>query len=90
MPRVSAGVILLAFRQGRHRRLPCQRPRHCSKTPKDRSGICRGRFARPQGDGWLPPAEAENAANVALRMLGGAVSPCLPILVSYYKNVNHI
>ncbi len=40
----------------------------------------RGRFARPQGEGWLPPAEAENAANVALRMLGGAVSPCSPML----------
>ena len=38
MPRSSAGVILLAFRQGRRRRLPCQRPRHCPKTPKDRSG----------------------------------------------------
>ena len=30
MPRVSASVILLAFQQGRHRRLPCQKPRHCS------------------------------------------------------------
>ena len=38
MPKTSAGVILLAFRQGRRRRLPCQRPRHCPKTPKDRSG----------------------------------------------------
>ncbi len=80
MPKTSAGVILLAFRQGRRRRLPCQRPRHCPKTPKDRSGTRRGRFARPQGEGWLPPAEAENAANVALRLPGGAVSPCLPML----------
>ncbi len=81
MPRSSAGVILLAFRQGRRRRLPCQRPRHCSKTPKDRSGTRGGRFARPQGEGWLPPAEAENAANVALRLPGSAVSPCLPMLM---------
>ena len=42
----------------------------------------RDRFARPQGEGWLPPAEAENAANVALRLPGGAVSPCLPMLNS--------
>jgi hypothetical protein len=41
-------VILLAFRQGRRRRLPCQMPRHCPKTPKDRSGVRRGRFARPR------------------------------------------
>ena len=43
----------------------------------------RGRVARPQGEGWLPPAEAENAANVALRLLGGAVSPCLPMLEAW-------
>ena len=88
MPRSSAGVILLAFRQGRRRRLPCQRPRHCSKTPKDRSGTRGGRFARPQGEGWLPPAEAENAANVALRLPGSAVSPCLPMLASVNRGNN--
>ena len=33
-------VILLTFRQGRHRRLPC------ANTPKDRSGSRRGRFRR--------------------------------------------
>ena len=49
----------------------------------------RGGFARPQGEGWLPPAEAENAANVALRMPGGAVSPCLPIIRLFYHKFRH-
>lgn len=40
---------------------------------------CANHFARPQGEGWLPPAEAENAVNVALRLSGGAVSACLPM-----------
>ena len=48
----------------------------------------RGGFARPQGEGWLPPAEAENAANVALRLPGGAVSSCLPMLVSVNRSNN--
>ena len=49
MPRASAGVILLAFRQGRRRRLPCQRPRHCSKTPKDRSPAPQGQVCKATG-----------------------------------------
>ena len=56
-----------------------------SKGPPRRR---RGRFARPQGEGWLPPAEAENAANVALRLPGSAVSPCLPMLASVNRGNN--
>ena len=54
-------------------------PQNSKGPPRHR----RGRFARPQGEGWLPPAEAENAANVALRLPGGAVSPCLPMLEAW-------
>jgi len=36
------------------------------------ASVNRGRFARLQGEGWLPPAEVENAANMALRLPGGA------------------
>ena len=45
---------------------------------------CANHFARPQG--WLPPAEAENAVNVALRLSGGAVSPCLPMYANRGRN----
>ena len=38
MPNLCS-VILLAFRQGRHRRLPC------ANTPKDRSGSRKATFA---------------------------------------------
>ncbi len=72
MSRVSAGVILLAFLT--------KGPGIAPKLQRTALRRRRGRFARPQGEGWLPPAEAENAANVALRLPGGAVSPCLPML----------
>ena len=47
---------------------------------------CANHFARPQGEGWLPPAEAENAVNVALRLPGGAVSACLPMYANRGRN----
>lgn len=47
---------------------------------------CANHFARPQGEGWLPLAEAENAVNVALRLSGGAVSACLPMYANRGRN----
>ncbi|MBS5874316.1 MAG: hypothetical protein KIC46_09395 [Clostridiales bacterium] len=50
---------------------------------------CANYFARPQGEGWLPPAEAENAVNVALRLSGGAVSACLPMLLQIKAEIRN-
>jgi len=45
MPKTSAGVILLAFRQGRRRRLPCQRPGIAPKlqrtAPAPQGQVCK-------------------------------------------------
>ena len=43
------------------------------KTPQDPIGVTGGRMARPQGDGWLTPAEPENAASACLWPRLGAV-----------------
>ena len=45
-------------------------------TQKDSAGAASASRQRPAAH---KPAEAENAANVALRLPGGAVSPCLPM-----------
>jgi hypothetical protein len=64
----SAGVILLAFRQkASSSALP-----NAPALPQNAKGPLR----RPQGQ----VCKAENAANMALRLPGGAVSPCLPML----------